>query len=71
MDNTQRLVVYVTLALMIGAAASESFLHVTWSVGLYALMGVPIGGIFAAKTFESLKSRLEAPAQKQDEGDKK
>lgn len=59
MEKYQGAAVYVTLALIVGAALSETFLKVTWSVGLLALIGVPIMAVFGQKVASVVKDKAE------------
>lgn len=62
MEKYQGVTISVTLLLLIGAALSESFLKVTWSAGLLALIGLPLAAIFADKAARALKKTGEEKA---------
>lgn len=65
MDKFQGPVILVTLGLLVGAAASETFLRVQWSPGLLALIGVPLAAVFADKAAKAIKQNTEAQMSKQ------
>lgn len=59
MEKYQGWTFAVTLVLLVGAALSESFLKITWSPGLLALIGLPLTALFAEKTARVIKSKAE------------
>lgn len=59
MEKYQGPVIVVTMGLLIGAALSETFLKVTWSPGLLALIGVPLAAVFADKAAKAIKTKTE------------
>lgn len=65
MDKYQGPVILVTLGLLVGAAASETFLKVQWSPGLLALIGVPLAAVFADKAAKAIKQQTEKQTEKQ------
>lgn len=59
MEKYQGATVVVTLLLLVGAALSETFLKVTWSPGLLALIGMPLTAVLAGKAASAIKAKAE------------